>query len=100
MCCANSAHKALKLLLVNDVASNRIVNVPPPPYKVSAGDVSLLVCIFRVIVYFQNPDVWVLQIIGNPFGFAENFRICISTSRHSDAYLYEVLIIYLRSKGI
>jgi hypothetical protein len=33
MSCANPAHEGLELLLVNDIAPDRIVNIALPPYK-------------------------------------------------------------------
>src|SRR5919109_211597 len=57
---ANSTHESLELLLVDDIAPDRIVDVALPPYKVRARNVPLLICIFRVIVNFQNSDVWVV----------------------------------------
>src|SRR3712207_3770494 len=70
MRCANPTHEGLKLLLVNYVTPDRIVNVALPPYQVCAGHMPLLVCIFRIIVNFQNPNVWVIKVLRNPFGLA------------------------------
>jgi hypothetical protein len=68
ICRSDPAHKSLEQLVVNDIAPDRVVNVALPPYKLSARDVSLLVCVFRIIVDFQNLDVWVIQVVCNPFG--------------------------------
>ena len=74
---ADPREELLELLLREDVATHRVVDVSLPVDQRGAGDVPQLVRGRRVVVHFEHPHLRVGEVTGQPLGGDQDLRMSV-----------------------